>query len=170
MKGIDKRKDTIDTDEEEKSEEQTLKDEILHVCRSGDLEHLNDLLALHASSTNQPPPFLDSCSSSYLLTVVDDNANTALHLAAANGHVSVVVCLLSLCPLLITSANSGGNTAVHWAVQNRQTEVVEVMLGAKHQSDPTAYNELVDVLAVNGCGRSVLGEAFRVIGLCLGPC
>eukprot|EP00922_Rhytidocystis_sp_ex-Travisia-forbesii_P064897 GHVS01096376.1.p1 GENE.GHVS01096376.1~~GHVS01096376.1.p1 ORF type:complete len:310 (+),score=109.26 GHVS01096376.1:56-985(+) len=125
--------------------------------------------SLLASSPSSPPLPPSSPCSPYLLSLVDSNGNTLLHLAAANGHSSVVSLLVDWCPALVAVQNKSGNTALHWAVQNGRTGVVEVlMLGTKNEDEENRdistkrLAGLVDVLAVNSFGRSPLGEAFRL--------
>lgn len=90
----------------------------------------------------------------------DENGNTALHRAAANGHVACMKTLKEFgADYLI---NQQGNTALHWAAQNGQVEAIRFILD----------NYSVDVLEKNASGRSALTEAFSskntdCIELCL---
>ena len=74
--------------------------------------------------------------------------NTALHMAAANGHLGVVELLLK-CGADPKIANAQGNTPLHWAATNGQQSVVDLLLKYK-----------VDVLQQNKAGRSALTEGF----------
>ncbi|RYH12821.1 ankyrin repeat domain-containing protein [archaeon] len=90
----------------------------------------------------------------------DENGNTALHRASANGHVGCMKILKEFGAEYI--ANQQGNTALHWAAQNGQTEAIRFILD----------NYIVDVLEKNASGRSALTEAFSskntdCIELCL---
>jgi len=87
-----------------------------------------------------------------------NDGNTALHMAAANGHVAVVQVLLDLLLGDKTKAatyslkpNHSGNTPLHWAAANGHDTVVELLL--QRVKD-------VDVLQKNSFGRSALTEGF----------
>lgn len=90
----------------------------------------------------------------------DEGGSTAMHMAAANGHV---VCLGILKQFGAQyKQNNGGNFPIHWAVQNAQLKAFQFLCD----------NYDVDVLAKNAAGRSTLTEAFTrgeasVLELCL---
>jgi hypothetical protein len=106
--------------------------ELLECARYGEDDELNQLLA-----KGVPADF------------ADEQDNTALHRASANGHLSSVKLLVSAgCP---HTANASGNTPLHWAVQQGHVEVTKELL----KSFPQA-----DVLAQNAFGKSVSSEAF----------
>jgi SAM-dependent methyltransferase len=76
--------------------------------------------------------------------------NSALHMAAANGHVSLAKLLLM--HKHIFTKNEAGNTPLHWAASNGQSEMVEFLTNQKDFE--------VDVLDRNDFGRSALTEGF----------
>ena len=76
--------------------------------------------------------------------------NSALHMAAANGHLTVTKFLVSKNHRF--SQNKAGNTPLHWAASNGQSEVVDYLTHQKHLQ--------VDVLEKNKFGRSALTEGF----------
>lgn len=78
----------------------------------------------------------------------DDRGNTALHRAAANGHVACMKILKEHGADHI--ANSEGNYPIHWAAQNGQADALKFLF----------ENYTVDVLEKNSQGRSTLTEAF----------
>ena len=86
-----------------------------------------------------------------LIDYVDDKSgNTALHMCAANGHVSVAKLLLS--KNHGHKRNSAGNTPLHWAASNGQTAMVQYLT--------QQGKETIDVLEKNDFGRSALTEGF----------
>ena len=78
----------------------------------------------------------------------NDFENTALHMAAANGHAPCAKALVERGA--VDQPNSDGNFALHWAVQNQHLEVVKTLL-----TSPKA-----DILKKNSFGKSPLTEAF----------
>lgn len=91
-------------------------------------------------------------SSSTFVNSADDSGNTAVHMAAANGHVKT-------CRLLLSRGanhlpNSSGNTPLHWAAANGHDEIVKLLL-----SEPR-FKAKMDVLQKNKFGRSALTEGF----------
>ena len=89
-----------------------------------------------------------------------NNQNSALHMAAANGHVEIVKWLLtkeqqqdgpSSSVSFSKLTNASGNTALHWAATNGQDAVCQVLLTQQKE---------VDVLQRNSFGRSALTEGF----------
>lgn len=79
----------------------------------------------------------------------DDTGTTALHRAAANGHVGCLAILHAHGALF--KPNTQLNTPLHWAAQNGQAEAIKWLL-AQYE---------VDVLEKNTSGRSALTEAFQ---------
>ena len=106
--------------------------ELLECARYGEEEELQQLL-----DAGVPVDF------------ADDGGNTALHKAAANGHVGVVARLLAAGAAFLP--NESGNFPLHWGVQQGHLEVVRALLAR-----PEA-----DVLIRNSFGRSVVTEAFE---------
>ena len=80
----------------------------------------------------------------------DDNGNTALHFAAANGHVPVVAFLIGRCGAKCVT-NGSGNTPLHWAVLNKQKNVVDILCRSVDD---------VDVLQQNDNGKGAVTLAF----------
>lgn len=85
-------------------------------------------------------------------SIIDENGNTLLHMAAANGHLHIATHLLStLNPTdifaFVRAKNSAGNTALHWAALNKHLEVVTELLktgaevGAENEAGHTAIYE-----------------------------
>lgn len=123
--------------------------EWLEAARYDDLDVLHGLWHIH----HQPHPQDEQQQQSQLHPLLDHcdptNGNTALHMAAANGHASVVQFLLDrgANPHL---SNSAGNTALHWASANGHDIVVAQLIQIP----------CVDVLQRNAFGRSALTEGF----------
>lgn len=95
-------------------------DDFLYACRVGDLE---DVRTLYQESYK-----------------VDDDGNTGLHFASANGHFDVVQHILDNCEFDINKSNSTGNTPLHWAAFNGNLSIIELLL-AKGAS-PDIKNQL----------------------------
>lgn len=96
-------------------------DELLLSARYGDLEDLQATLA----------PLLSNASSAtdLLATIKNEDSNTLLHYASANGHLEVVQYLLphSDLPALLAQ-NVSGNTPLHWAGLNGHLKVVKALV------------------------------------------
>jgi len=83
--------------------------ELLECARYGEDDELKQLL-----EKGVPPGFADS------------QGTTALHRAAANGHLACVKVLAAAgCPHV---ANASGNLPLHWAVQQGHVAVVKALL------------------------------------------
>ncbi|SNX87368.1 uncharacterized protein MEPE_06078 [Melanopsichium pennsylvanicum] len=93
-------------------------DELLLSARYGDLEDLQTTL-----STNT--------SAELLLSIKNEDSNTLLHYASANGHLNLVQYLLPYSNLAyLLSQNISGNTALHWAALNGHLDVVKALIVA----------------------------------------
>ncbi|KAF2657124.1 ankyrin [Lophiostoma macrostomum CBS 122681] len=125
-------------------------DEILYLARANETSDLGGYLSELSSHTKHAQADL-------IAAAVDPfSKNTALHYAAANGHVDVVKVLLShnldkvttSTPGLINAVNEAGNTALHWAALNGHLECVKLLiqLGA-------------DVTIINKAGHDAVFEA-----------
>lgn len=76
----------------------------------------------------------DLIASFDIANCVDDQGNTALHIAAFRGHVQVVEALITASPSLISATNEAGDTFLHMALTgfgtpefqrlDRQTELI----------------------------------------------
>eukprot|EP01135_Chromosphaera_perkinsii_P002744 Nk52_evm112s226 gene=Nk52_evmTU112s226 len=79
----------------------------------------------------------------------DDNGNTALHMAAANGHYDLVKQLLENgFKGMINKQNEYGNSALHWATVNNHMSVAKLLL-----------ENGADIELQNGSGKSPFYEA-----------
>ncbi|KAK1573274.1 ankyrin repeat-containing domain protein, partial [Colletotrichum navitas] len=65
---------------------------------------------------------------------------TAIHIAAAAGHDTIISTLLASGELVVDERDSGGNTALHVAVVSRKTDVVACLLSCR--ADANAENAL----------------------------
>jgi len=106
--------------------------EVLHASRHNEIDVVRGLLLGRAD----------------LIHFADQSGNTALHMAAANGHAAVVRLLLAA-GADPEAVNKDGNTPLHWAASNGKEETVQALL---HSS--------ADVLQRNAFGRSALTEGF----------
>lgn len=64
-------------------------------------------------------------SVAYLTTYENDGKNTALHIAASQGHVNVIKVLLSSCPDCWEIDNIKGQNILHIAVESNKDNVIE---------------------------------------------
>lgn len=112
-------------------------DAIITDARAGDLESLKEIF-----TTLIHPKLVKTC-------VDIDSGSTALHMAAANGHLDVVKFILESvkenytedeAKKYINEQNSTGNTALHWAALNGKLDVVEYLCD-KCDADPFIKNE-----------------------------
>ena len=117
-----------------------IQEEWILAARHGDLDVIHAILASPQYSRDRDT--VVNCQDA-------QNGNTALHMAAANGHLAVVETLLEQKPQH-TMTNHAGNTPLHWAAANGHDEVVKVLVNLPD----------VDVLQKNEFGRSVLTEGF----------
>ena len=120
--------------EEESSVECEAEEVLLIGARCGELEYVEKALGAGVSAQH-----------------ADAHGNTALHFAAANGHVAVIDCLLATAPASAL-ANLEGNTPLHWAVENLERPAVARLLA----------QEDAPVLADNRFGVSPLDLAYRL--------
>jgi predicted nicotinamide N-methyase len=108
--------------------------ELLDAARYNDIDVVRALIKCHPDLLNYQD---------------EKSGNTALHMAAANGHHVVVQLLLSA-GADATVINQAGNTPLHWASASGKDLVVEILLAQSSQ----------DVLKRNAFGRSALTEGF----------
>ena len=106
--------------------------ELLECARYGEADELRQLI-----EGGTPADFTDA------------QGTSALHRAAANGHLACVELLAAAgCPHV---ANASGNLPLHWAVQQGHIDVVRALL---------RLYPGIDVLAQNEFGKSISSEAF----------
>merc|ERR550537_54641 len=87
---------------------------------------------------------------------VDPNGNTALMMAAANGHTEIVSALLAK-NAKAGLQNAHGNTALHWAGENGQLGCVELLL-APRDGDGELFH--ADANVKNEAGKKPFDAAF----------
>ncbi|KAJ4293653.1 ankyrin repeat-containing protein [Kalmusia sp. IMI 367209] len=116
-------------------------DEILYLARINEVSELSTYLSDLSAQVKQSKAEL-------VAAAVDPySKNTALHYAAANGHVDIMRLLFSLetdmasasASGLINALNDAGNTALHWAALNGHLECVKVLV--KSGADVTIINK-----------------------------
>ncbi|OCK82110.1 ankyrin [Lepidopterella palustris CBS 459.81] len=131
-------------------------DDILYLSRTNETIELREYLdALSAEY---------KCSTATVLQAAVDawSGNTALHYAAANGHIDTLTLLTTLSPpsstpsitpsspsaALLNAQNTAGNTPLHWAALNGHLACVQLLvrLGA-------------DVTTLNTAGHDAVFEA-----------
>lgn len=110
-------------------------EEWLECCRYGEVDAARALLGKFPALCQYQNP---------------NNGNTGLHMAAANGHLSVAKLLIRHGHIFVS--NHSGNTPLHWAASNGKPELVELFTRQKQFE--------VDVLEKNNFGRSALTEGF----------
>jgi len=104
--------------------------EFITCARYGELPEMISLVSSHLLSHPNT-----SLSQLFAVTLPPSNS-TALHMAAANGHLPILQYLLPhLTPTIINLQNAEGNTALHWSAINGKKEVVELLLKAGAQTD-----------------------------------
>ncbi|KAH9014827.1 cytoplasmic protein [Lactarius hengduanensis] len=109
-------------------------------CRYGDIDDLKS--------------FIERFGTDSVGNARDENGNTVLHMASANGHTELLDVLLPIVPSTLLSAqNHAGSTALHWAALNAQLGTARALVG--FPAGPGA--DLIDIK--NSAGRSPLGEA-----------
>ncbi|KAH8994606.1 ankyrin repeat-containing domain protein [Lactarius akahatsu] len=109
-------------------------------CRYGDIDDLKS--------------FVERFGTDSVGNARDENGNTVLHMASANGHTELLDVLLPIVPSTLLSAqNHAGSTALHWAALNAQLGTARALIG--FPAGPGA--DLIDIK--NSAGRSPLGEA-----------
>lgn len=61
-----------------------------------------------------------------LVKLPDHQGRTSLHLASAEGYISILVALLQVDEVEVDVADHRGNTALHWAAVSNRPEVCQV--------------------------------------------
>ncbi|WFD44542.1 ankyrin repeat-containing protein [Malassezia psittaci] len=98
------------------TEEQT--DDVLYAARAGDTEALQEVFSQ-----------LEGDSKRLISHITNDQKNTPLHFAAANGHTDIIKMLLSEADLdALLSQNTAGNTPLHWAAFNGHLDVATALV------------------------------------------
>lgn len=129
-------------------------DEILYLSRVNEVSELSDYLISLSTKYNCAKEIL------FEAAVDPESGNSALHYAAANGHLDILNLISTLLtsvlstenarkPLpLLSLPNAAGNTALHWASLNGHLACVQLLvkLGA-------------DVMAINKAGHDAVFEA-----------
>ncbi|KAI0061912.1 ankyrin [Artomyces pyxidatus] len=135
------------------------REELLLSCRYGDLDDVQ--------------LFVERFTAAALQDVRDDNGNTVLHMACANGHIGELAPVLRnlrsdprkiateileyllpvISPSLLSAQNASGSTALHWAALNAQLAAARKLV--EFCGGPGI--DLIDIK--NNAGRSPLGEA-----------
>ncbi len=114
-------------------------DEELHACaRFGEIDDLKVMV-----EGEDTKPLFD-------VNALDASKNSALHKAAANGHLDMLKYLVSLKADYMLNENGIG--PLSWAILNKHTEVVRYLL--------TTFDTKIDVLAKPKVGRSILSESY----------
>ena len=112
-------------------------DEFVSCARYGDADAICDLLYQQCQVSD-----LSTIPSHQLrLYMISKNASgqTALHMAAANGHAHVLQLITPhLSPSEVNLGNADGSTALHWASLNGHLPCVEILL--EHGADATLKN------------------------------
>ena len=103
----------------------------LAAARDGEMEAM---IKLH--STSAAPHVL--CAARQ--TGVSSSGHTALHWAAAGGHSSLAIWLLSLDGTDVNALNNGGSSALHSAASNGNEELVLLLLRAGADASLTDVN------------------------------
>lgn len=104
-------------------------DDVLWSARTGDVEAWNEII-------NQVDIHV-------ALSASNDMGNSALHYAAANGHLDLMQQVLPKTNLdMLLSRNEAGNTPLHWAAFNGHLEVAESLVNRiealETQDEPSA--------------------------------
>ncbi|CAB9496213.1 EEF1A lysine methyltransferase 3 [Seminavis robusta] len=124
-----------------------IQEEWILAARYGDLDVMHAIMTASQHYQHNPSQVIHAQD--------DSTGNAALHMAAANGHTSVVALLLDLTALTakdtVVVVNHSGNTPLHWAAANGQEHTVQLLV----QRLPD-----LDVLQKNKFGRSALTEGF----------
>jgi ankyrin repeat protein len=123
----------VDGVEPPRMSDDDLTQELLEACRYGEASDIERLAEILESN-----PAMVDCR--------DCQGRTPLHMAAANGHLSILCKLMSYRPTQ-NLPNHEGNTALHYAADSNHLDVAAVLL--KNGWSPVVKNAL---------GRSPLGE------------
>ncbi|KAM0787365.1 hypothetical protein ACM66B_003451 [Microbotryomycetes sp. NB124-2] len=92
-------------------------DELLLCARYGDEQDLADM-----------KQFTQQYGTTWLADARDDNGNTCLHLAGANGHADIVAFLLQHLPTSsLTTPNNAQSTPLHWISLNFHLNVLQLV-------------------------------------------
>ncbi|EPX74410.1 ribosome biogenesis protein Nop8 [Schizosaccharomyces octosporus yFS286] len=88
-------------------------EDLIYSCRAPDDEMLDEILEKCPSELNRR----------------DENGNSGLHMASANGYTHIVQKILPHLSLeTVNAQNSSGNTAMHWAALNGHADICKLLL------------------------------------------
>jgi ankyrin repeat protein len=123
------------------------REELLECARYGETDAVRAILEVHSTTNNE------------LVNTTDSGGSTALHKAAANGHINTVSLLLFKGAMHIQNEN--GATPLHWAAGAGKNAVCQLLLDHFDAISKTSSEiKPLDVLLKNSFGRSALTEAF----------
>ncbi|KAI5799201.1 ankyrin repeat-containing domain protein [Peziza echinospora] len=141
-------------------------DDILYLARIGDVTELLVLLT-ELREAGITTPSGGNTNKEYILAAKDEDGNTAIHMASANGHTGIVTTFLpqsskseattttSTAPtesssssstptqpphILTTPQNTAGNTPLHWASVNGHLSTVKALVELGN-ADATVQNK-----------------------------
>lgn len=116
-------------------------DDLILSCRYGDLEDVQDFVNRFG------PDALDDYA--------DENGNSCLHMASANGHEEIVKYILNhlkkTTSIDRTNLPPGKNTPLHWAAMNHHLSILKLLCERMTTSQ---------ICKLNGRGMSAMSEAM----------
>lgn len=131
--------------------------EIVMCARYGEIEELQELLK----------------TSGLPISSTDNRGNTAFHMAAANGHDSILLFLLDGSNStgdqelvdIVNMPNEEGNTALHWCALNGHVKCVELLLEAGARPDTKNKADLTPTFVAQQAGHEdVVSAIMKITG------
>lgn len=113
--------------EEGSGDEMSYEQFLVYSARCGELEDVKEMLAVQNPRVN-----INYCDNTMSM-------NTALHMAAANGHIDIAKALLADPDINLDVVNETKNTALHYAAFNGKKEIVILLI--KQKADTNIKNE-----------------------------